>query len=168
MSKAKIASWDQISRIARDLHQRGKRIVFSNGCFDLLHAGHVEYLEQARDLGDVLIIGLNSDASVQRLKGKHRPIVPQDERALVLAALESVDYVVVFEQDTPYELIRLIEPDILVKGGDWPVEEIVGSDIVVAKGGRVHNIYFREGVSTTAIIDRILKSNRSGSSQRKV
>lgn len=134
------------------LRAEGKKIVFTNGCFDLIHVGHVRYLKEAKNLGDVLIVGINSDASVSRIK-PDRPIVPQDQRAEIVAALESVDYVILFDEATPYELIRSIQPDVLVKGGDWKREDIVGSDI--AK--ETLSLPYVEGVSTTAIIEKIKK-----------
>lgn len=138
---------------------RGRRIVFTNGCFDLLHAGHVRALRDARALGDVLVVGLNADASVRRLgKGPGRPILPERDRAEVLAALASVDYVCLFEEDTPHELIRAVEPDVLVKGGDWAPDAIVGADLVTARGGRVANVRYHEGLSTTEILRRIRSS----------
>jgi rfaE bifunctional protein nucleotidyltransferase chain/domain len=133
----------------------GKKVVFTNGCFDLLHPGHVRYLEAARSLGDILIVAINSDASVRRLKGSDRPIVPELERCEVIAALRCVDLVTMFEEDTPYEVIAEILPDVLVKGGDWTPETIVGRDIVEGRGGTVTAIRFEQGFSTTAIIDRI-------------
>lgn len=135
---------------------RGETVVFTNGCFDLLHPGHVVYLEQARDQGDLLVVGLNADAGVRRLKGPSRPILGERERATVLAGLRSVDYVVPFEQDTPLDLIRAVVPDVLVKGGDWPLEAIVGREVVAAAGGRVLAIPFVAGFSTTGIVERIL------------
>lgn len=129
---------------------KGMRIVFTNGCFDIIHVGHVRYLREARALGDLLIVGLNSDASVSRLK-PGRPINSEGHRAETLAALEMVDFVTIFPEDTPYELIKLLQPDVLVKGGDWKKEDIVGSDIVQ----EVHSLPFTTGVSTTAIINRI-------------
>ncbi|BCD60749.1 MULTISPECIES: D-glycero-beta-D-manno-heptose-7-phosphate kinase [unclassified Nitratiruptor] len=146
-----IKNFEEIESISKDLHKRGKRIVFTNGCFDILHLGHVQYLQKAKELGDVLIVGVNSDASVKRLKGDDRPINPEFDRAYLLASLEAVDYVVIFEEDTPYELIKRIEPDILVKGGDYRGKEVVGSDI--AKEVRL--IDFVEGKSTTAIVERM-------------
>ena len=143
---------------------RGERVVFTNGCFDLLHAGHVTYLEAAREQGDLLIVGVNSDASVQRLKGRGRPILTQTERATVLAALRSVDYVTIFNEDTPLGLIEAIVPDVLAKGGDWPPEEIVGKGVVEAAGGRVMSLPFVAGQSTSAILERIVKE--SGALQR--
>ncbi len=137
------------------------RLVFTNGCYDILHPGHVDLLQRARKLGDGLILGLNSDASVKRIKGEvpgpARPLNSQDERAYVLAALECVDFVVVFDEDTPYELIRAVRPQVLVKGGDWPVEKIVGRDIVEADGGTVVSLPLLPGYSTTGLIERILK-----------
>ncbi|WP_297055596.1 D-glycero-beta-D-manno-heptose 1-phosphate adenylyltransferase [Thermosulfurimonas sp.] len=133
----------------------GHRMVFTNGCFDLLHAGHVSYLHEARSLGDFLVVGLNSDTSVRRLKGPERPINPETQRALVLASLSCVDYVVIFEEDTPERLIRALSPEILVKGADWPEDRIVGADYVKARGGRVVRIPFRFRVSTTRIMERI-------------
>lgn len=151
MSTDKIISLDNF----KSLSIKSKKIVFTNGCFDIIHAGHVRYLEQARLLGDILIIGLNSDASVKRLKGSNRPVNNEQNRAIVLAALEAVDYIIVFEDDTPYELIKEIQPDILVKGGDWNKDSIVGADIVKAKGGKVISMPYREGLSTTNIIKKI-------------
>lgn len=132
-----------------------KNIVFSNGCFDILHRGHVEYLSKAADLGDVLVIGLNTDASVRRLKGPSRPVNDEHSRAFVMAALEFVDAIVFFEEDTPYELIKFVQPDILVKGNDYKAEDIVGYDIVTAKGGKVITIELVEGFSTTNTIKKI-------------
>lgn len=136
-----------------ELHQR--KIVFTNGCFDILHCGHITYLAQARQLGDLLVVGLNSDASVKRLKGPQRPVNPQEARALVLAALEVVDYVVFFEEDTPYNIISQVKPDVLVKGGDYQLENIVGADVVRARGGQVLTIPFVEGFSTSSIIENL-------------
>lgn len=136
-----------------ELHQ--KSIVFTNGCFDLLHVGHVTYLAQAKALGDVLVIGLNSDDSVRRLKGPNRPVNEQNARALVLAALESVDYVVFFDEDTPYDIITHVKPDILVKGGDYKIDNIVGGDFVRARGGQVLTIPFVDGFSTSNILEQI-------------
>jgi D-beta-D-heptose 7-phosphate kinase/D-beta-D-heptose 1-phosphate adenosyltransferase len=138
-------------------HRRaGQRIVFTNGVFDLIHPGHVRYLRAARRLGDLLVVGLNSDRSVRRLeKGPERPLVKERDRAEVLAALEMVDYVVVFGQDTPYEVIKALRPDVLVKGGDWTVDRIVGADLVLARGGRVKSLRFAPGYSTTSLVERI-------------
>lgn len=133
----------------------GARIVFTNGVFDLLHRGHVEYLAAARALGDRLVVGVNADASVRRLKGAPRPLVAASDRVAVLAALAAVDLAVIFEDDTPLRLIEAVQPDVLVKGGDWPVEKIVGRTFVEARGGRVLSIPVREGFSTSALIERI-------------
>jgi D-beta-D-heptose 7-phosphate kinase/D-beta-D-heptose 1-phosphate adenosyltransferase len=142
--------------LKKALEQCGnKRVVFTNGCFDILHAGHVTYLEDASGLGDILVVAINSDDSVRRLKGPTRPINPECDRALVLAALESVTYVTFFDEDTPYELIKLFQPDVLVKGGDWKPEQIVGSDIVQAKGGMVLSLPYLEGRSTTGIVEKM-------------
>ena len=132
----------------------GKSVVFTNGCFDIIHRGHIEYLTKAKSLGDVLIVGVNTDASVRRLKGKTRPIVCQDDRAFVLAAFHAVDYVCLFDEDTPYELIKAIVPDVLVKGSDWAIDSIVGKDIVEAAGGTVQTIEFVPDHSTTDIIKK--------------
>lgn len=147
----KVISWSELDNIIRDLKNKHKKIVFTNGCFDILHAGHVSYLQKARQLGDVLVLGLNSDASVKRLKGKDRPVNTQEDRAFVLAGLGCVDYVVIFEQDTPYELIQHVMPDVLVKGKDYEGKEVAGSDI--AK--EVVLIDFVNGKSTTGILEKI-------------
>lgn len=149
---------DQLVPIRNDLKRQGKKVVFTNGCFDILHRGHVEYLQKAKQLGDVLIVGLNTDASVKRLKGAERPIVQQEDRAIVIAALAAVDYVCLFDEDTPYELIRAIVPDVLVKGADWRVENVVGRDVVEAAGGMVKTIEFVPDRSTTSIITRIIQT----------
>ncbi|MCC7437015.1 MAG: D-glycero-beta-D-manno-heptose 1-phosphate adenylyltransferase [Armatimonadetes bacterium] len=143
------------------LHANGKRIVFTNGCFDILHRGHVSYLAQSRQLGDLLVVGVNTDASVRRLKGEQRPIVTEADRAEIVAALRVVDYVALFDDDTPYELIQLVQPDVLVKGGDYDPAAtsgsryIVGSDIVRQRGGQVEVINLVPGRSTTELIRKI-------------
>jgi len=147
-------------RFTESLRQNGKIVVFTNGCFDLIHRGHVRYLEAARSLGDALIVGLNSDASVRRLKGSERPILQESDRAEVLAALASVDLVTIFDEDTPWEVIREIQPDVLVKGGDWAIDQIVGRDVVFGRGGKVVAIQFEQGYSTTGIIERIRNERR--------
>jgi rfaE bifunctional protein nucleotidyltransferase chain/domain len=133
-----------------------KKIVFTNGCFDILHAGHADYLNKAKSLGDILVVGINSDASVRRIKGEKRPILPQQMRAYLLDNLKPVDYVVIFEEDTPLELIKAIKPDVLVKGADWDLERIVGADFVLSYGGRVERIPFSFDISTSKVIERIL------------
>lgn len=141
--------------LARALQSQGKTVVFTNGVFDILHPGHLRYLQQARALGDALIIGLNADASVRRNKGPERPINSEDERAEILEALACVDAVVAFDEDTPAEIIRGIQPDVLVKGADWAADAIVGRDTVEARGGRVVRIPVEPGFSTTAIIAKV-------------
>ncbi len=131
-----------------------KKIVFTNGCFDLLHIGHVRYLQQAKSLGDCLVVGLNSDDSVKRLKGPTRPIQNENDRAEILAALSCVNFTILFTEDTPLNLIKKVKPQILVKGGDWKIEQIVGSDFVLAQGGEVKSLQFVEGKSTTKIIEK--------------
>jgi len=133
-----------------------KKIVFTNGCFDILHAGHADYLNKAKSLGDILVVGINSDASVRRIKGEKRPILPQQMRAYLLDNLKPVDYVVIFEEDTPLELIKAIKPDVLVKGADWDLERIVGADFVLSYGGRVERIPFSFDISTSKFIERVL------------
>jgi D-glycero-beta-D-manno-heptose 1-phosphate adenylyltransferase len=140
------------------LRTDGRRIVFTNGVFDILHPGHVRYLEQARSLGDVLIVGLNGDISVRRNKGEGKPITPQDERAELLLALSSVDAVVFFDEDTPAQIISAIQPDILVKGADWAADRIVGRDTVESRNGRVVRVPIEAGHSTTAIVERVRRS----------
>jgi len=134
-----------------------KKIVFTNGCFDILHAGHADYLNKAKSLGDILVVGINSDASVRRIKGEKRPILPQQMRAYLLDNLKPVDYVVIFEEDTPLELIKAIKPDVLVKGADWDLERIVGADFVLSYGGRVERIPFFFDISTSKVVERILE-----------
>ncbi len=146
------------ARLGR-LRRAGKTIVFTNGCFDIIHAGHVRYLKKAKASGDVLVVGLNSDSSVRKLKGEKRPIVPERERAEVLVALSSVDYVVMFGDPTPVRLIAALRPDVLVKGADWAEKEIAGADIVKKSGGRVARIRLAKGRSTTDIIKRILRAH---------
>lgn len=150
-------SLDELKSILSKLKAEGKKVVFTNGVFDLIHAGHIDYLTKARKLGDILIVGLNSDESVRRIKGDKRPILMQEERAFILSNLKPVDYVVFFEEDTPAKLISEIIPDILVKGADWSVEKIVGKDVVEKNGGKVMNIEFVNDQSTSRIIDLIIK-----------
>ena len=153
--KDKILTLDQLlDRLEKDRAEE-KRVVFTNGCFDILHPGHIDYLEDAAGRGDVLVMGLNSDASVRRLKGPERPVNPQQDRAVILAGLASIDYIVFFEEDTPFNLIKAVMPDVLVKGGDWTVENIVGADIVQERGGEVFSLPFKMGYSTTSLIERI-------------
>jgi rfaE bifunctional protein nucleotidyltransferase chain/domain len=144
-----------LDRFARDARAAGRRIVFTNGVFDILHPGHLRYLQAARAHGDLLIVGLNSDASVRRNKGPGRPVNPQDERAEVLAALTCVDAVSIFDDETPADIIRRVHPDVLVKGADWPADQIVGRDTVEARGGKVILEPVEEGYSTSSIIDKV-------------
>lgn len=155
----KIQSISRLQGIISRLKDGHKRIVFTNGCFDLLHYGHVKYLQDARKKGDILVVGINSDASVKRIKGNSRPVVKQNDRARVLAALESVDYVVIFPQDTPLETIKRIKPDVLVKGADWSADKIVGGDFVSGNGGCVTTIKFIKGYSTSKLIKEIVKKS---------
>jgi D-beta-D-heptose 7-phosphate kinase/D-beta-D-heptose 1-phosphate adenosyltransferase len=153
---SKIVSWDTLKHKIEDLHAQGKKVAITNGCFDILHVGHVRYLKEAKKQGDILVLALNSDKSVQAIKGLQRPIVPQEERADLLAALESVDYVTIFEEPTPAELIDYIQPDILVKGGDWKEDQLAGRETVKKRGGHVAIIPIVPGASTTNIIDKII------------
>jgi rfaE bifunctional protein nucleotidyltransferase chain/domain len=150
----KVKTLPAVARAVRKAQAQGRRVVFTNGCFDLLHPGHVRYLEQARALGDLLVVAINSDASVRQLKGPGRPVVPAEARAEVLAALAAVDLVLIFSEPDPARVIRSIQPDVLVKGGDWPVDQIVGGDVVRAKGGVVRSLPYEEGFSTTALVCR--------------
>lgn len=153
--ESKILNWDQAQEKISTWKANDEKIVFTNGCFDLLHFGHLHYLAEARDLGERLVIGLNSEDSVRRLKGPHRPINDKKTRQFQLASLEFVDAVIVFEGDTPYDLIARLKPDILVKGGDWKADQIVGSDIVLSNGGVVKSLPFIQGYSTTNIEQKI-------------
>jgi rfaE bifunctional protein nucleotidyltransferase chain/domain len=152
---SKIHTWETLKTQVATWQAQGKKIVFSNGCFDLVHKGHIDYLNRAADLGDVLVMGLNTDASVSNLKGPHRPIQDEQSRLLIMAALQCVSAVVLFNEETPYDLIKLVQPDVLVKGSDYQPENIVGYDIVTSKGGTVKTIDFLPGYSTSAIEKRI-------------
>jgi len=147
-----IQNWNELRSTVHRLKAEGKKIVFTNGCFDLIHIGHVRSLKEAKKLGDVLVVGLNSDRSVSLIKPR-RPIIPQEQRAEILASLDMIDYVSLFDEETPYELIKLIQPDVMVKGGDWEKEDVVGVDI--AK--ETHSIPYIQGISTTEIIEKIKK-----------
>jgi rfaE bifunctional protein nucleotidyltransferase chain/domain len=151
-------SIDAAARFARQVHARGGTVVFTNGVFDLLHPGHVRYLQDARALGDALIVGLNSDRSVRFNKGPERPITPEGERAEIVLALECVDAVAIFDDDTPAEIIKRVQPDVLVKGADWGPDNIVGRDTVEARGGRVVRMPLLEGYSTTELLRRVRKN----------
>lgn len=157
-SDIKIKNLDVLMHLVDKQRSNGKRIAFTNGCFDLLHVGHVKYLQKARSYGDLLILGLNSDESVRRLKGEKRPLISQQERAHILAALDCVDYVVIFEEDTPIRLLEALRPHVLVKGGDYTPDRVVGRELVESYGGKVELVTFVDGKSTTNIIDKILQS----------
>ncbi len=152
----KLKTREELAPVLTVLQERGKKVVFTNGCFDLMHVGHTRYLQAARALGDVLVVGVNTDASVRALqKGADRPIVPDLQRAEIVASLACVDYVVLFAEPEPKNLIMLLEPDVLVKGGDWPLDQIVGREVVEGKGGTVTTIPLVPGISTTTLIQRI-------------
>ncbi|MCH4895318.1 D-glycero-beta-D-manno-heptose 1-phosphate adenylyltransferase [Marinilabiliaceae bacterium JC040] len=153
-----VKDWESISQKINLWNFKGEQIVFTNGCFDIVHRGHIDYLSKAKDKGDRLIIGLNTDKSVKALKGETRPINDEDSRALLLASFSFVDAVILFNEDTPYELINFLKPNILVKGSDYDVKDIVGSDIVINNGGRVETLDFIEGFSSTSIINKIKNS----------
>ena len=155
--KNKVKTQDELREIIDDLRGAGRKVAFTNGCFDLIHTGHVRYLKVARGYADVLVVAINSDDSVRRLKGEKRPIMSQGERAEVLAALAFVDYVTVFEEDDPHRVITELMPDALVKGGDWGVDRIVGKDVVEAYGGKVYSVPYIEGSSTTGIVERVVE-----------
>lgn len=154
----KILPSGELRNVLALLRATGNKVVFTNGCFDILHTGHTRYLARARALGDILVVAVNSDASVRAIKGDKRPINSQADRAETLAALEVVDFVTIFDEPDPYRVIRELQPDVLVKGGDWPIEKIIGRDVVEARGGKVVNVPFVEGQSTTGIIDKIVKT----------
>ena len=156
----KIKTIQELLPLLAILRATGKKIVFTNGCFDLIHTGHTRYLAKAKSLGDVLVVAVNSDESVRVIKGETRPINAAADRMETLAALESVDFVTSFEEADPYRVISELQPDVLVKGGDWPVEKIIGRDVVEARGGRVVNVPYVEGASTTGIIEKIIKQCR--------
>jgi D-beta-D-heptose 7-phosphate kinase/D-beta-D-heptose 1-phosphate adenosyltransferase len=155
--KQKVKARRELLRIINDLKAEGKRIVFTNGCFDLLHIGHVRYLKKAKALGDVLVVGVNGDASVRKLKGPKRPILPEAERAEILSGLGCVDYITLFDEMNPLKLITSIRPNVLVKGGDWTKEQTVGKEVVERSGGEVVIIPFVKGASTSNLIETILK-----------
>jgi D-beta-D-heptose 7-phosphate kinase/D-beta-D-heptose 1-phosphate adenosyltransferase len=155
--KKKIKERKELLRIIKNLKAKGKQIVFTNGCFDVLHLGHVRYLEEAKALGDVLVVGVNSDSSVRKLKGPKRPILPEQERTEILSGLGCVDYITIFNEADPLKLITSLKPNLLVKGGDWTREQIVGREVVERSGGELVIIPFVNGASTSNVIDTILK-----------
>ncbi|SEM34555.1 rfaE bifunctional protein, domain II [Syntrophus gentianae] len=152
----KILDWENLKRTLDELRREGKKIAFTNGCFDILHVGHTRYLRQAREKGDVLVLALNSDASVRKIKGEKRPLIPEDERADLLSCLEFVDYVTIFDETTPLKLILYLKPDVLIKGGDWAEDQVVGREEVRSWGGSVAIIPEIPGASTTNIVEKIL------------
>ena len=157
-TETKIKNLDVLVNLVETEREKGRKVVFTNGCFDLLHAGHVKYLQRARACGDLLVLGLNSDASVRRLKGEKRPLITESERGHILAALDCIDYLVVFDEDTPLRIIESLKPDVLVKGGDYTPDRVVGKELVESYGGRVEIVEFMDGKSTTNIIEKILKN----------
>ncbi len=157
MGLDKLKSIDELRGLLERHRAAGERVVFTNGCFDLLHPGHIRYLREAAALGDLLVVAINSDASVRRLKGPRRPLQPEGERAEILDALEMVRYVTIFGEDTPLEVITALRPQVLVKGGDWAVDQIVGRDVVEAGGGRVYSLPFAPGYSTSELIRKVME-----------
>lgn len=156
-SSDRVLSSNTLEQTVQEYKKQNKKIVFTNGCFDLLHIGHVTYLEEAKKLGDILVVGINTDESVKKLKGPNHPIQNENDRCAILAALKSVDHTVLFGEETPLNLIKAVKPDVLVKGGDWKVEQIVGSDFVMSYGGQVKSLNFVNGKSTTSIIEKSQK-----------
>jgi len=153
-------NFTEIKNIVNELKKKEKKIVFTNGCFDILHAGHIKLLKKAKELGDVLIVGINKDKSIKKLKGKSRPIMDEKQRIEIISAIEFVDYVVPFGQITPEKLIRILKPDIIVKGGDYKKDEVIGKDIVEKNGGKVYIFPFLKNISTTKIINKIKKMKK--------
>jgi len=153
----KLIKLEALRKLRGRWRAQNRKMVFTNGCFDLIHPGHLRYLQQARAQGDLLVVGLNTDSSVRKIKGEKRPVIPGKDRAEILCALRFVDYVVFFNEDTPAKLIRALEPDVLIKGADWEMDKIVGADLVLKKGGVVKQIKFAKGYSTSGIIDEVLK-----------
>ena len=151
----KLLNSKKLAAVLKRSRAKGKKIVFTNGCFDILHVGHVDYLARAKAMGDILVVGLNSDSSVRKIKGRGRPVNKENDRAKVLSALESVDYICVFGESTPERLIKELQPDVLAKGGDWKISDIVGGDFVRSRGGKVKRIPFVKGYSTTSLINKI-------------
>ncbi|MCX5699886.1 MAG: D-glycero-beta-D-manno-heptose 1-phosphate adenylyltransferase [Candidatus Omnitrophica bacterium] len=157
MPGSKIISLPELKRKVRALKQDGQRVVFTNGCFDILHYGHVKYLQDARSKGDYLVVAVNSDSSIKKIKGKNRPVIAQSDRLKTVAALGSVDFVVLFNQDTPLRLIKALKPDILIKGADWSKQNIIGADFVASYGGKALTVNLVKGRSTSAIIEKIVR-----------
>ncbi len=162
MRRQKIYPAQELKSLLHQLRRQGQRLVFTNGCFDLLHPGHLHTLYTAKAQGDVLVVGINADSSARKLKGQGRPILAEEQRATVLSALEMVDFVTAFAEETPLALIRLLEPDVLVKGGDWAPEAVVGKEVVEKRGGKVVVVPYQGGFSTTTLIERIRASRQMG------
>lgn len=156
--KNKVKKLNELIEIVQNLKEQGKKIVFTNGCFDILHIGHIRYLKKAKSLGDILIVGVNSDKSVKRIKSEKRPIISQSDRVEMLSEFLFIDFIIIFEQETPLTIIKKILPDVLVKGGDWQIKDIVGNDVVKAIGGKVLSIPLTKGKSTSNIIEKIIQS----------
>ncbi|MCL5054700.1 MAG: D-glycero-beta-D-manno-heptose 1-phosphate adenylyltransferase [Firmicutes bacterium] len=161
----KILPQKELAELVQSFHEEGKKVVFTNGCFDLLHVGHVRYLEEAKELGDILIIGINSDASVKKIKGEGRPVIPEQERAEVLAALGCVDFVTIFEEETPNQLLLLLQPDWHVKGGDYKASELPETKTVISYGGKVKILSYSPGRSTTILLEKLTHGNCSNRKQ---
>jgi rfaE bifunctional protein nucleotidyltransferase chain/domain len=161
----KVVTREVLGKYVASLKKARNKVVFTNGVFDVLHPGHVRYLNEAAQLGNALVVAVNSDASARRLKGAGRPFNDELDRAELIAALKCVSYVTIFDEDTPYELIKMLEPDVLVKGGDWPVDEIVGADVVKAAGGEVYSLPYAEGYSTSALVEKIIASAEDGADE---
>ena len=155
----KIKALNTLKKLVTKLKKQGRRIVFTNGCFDILHYGHAKYLQDAKNAGDILVVGVNSDASIRKIKGRSRPVVDEKNRLKLLAALESIDYLTLFKETTPFKVIKEIKPDILIKGADWNKDNIVGSDFVAGYGGKVQTVKLVKGLSTTNLIKKIAKGS---------
>ncbi|MDD2927604.1 MAG: D-glycero-beta-D-manno-heptose 1-phosphate adenylyltransferase [Candidatus Omnitrophica bacterium] len=157
LSSSKIKSLHALKKLVKELKKEGRKVVFTNGCFDILHYGHAKYLQDAKSAGDILVVGVNSDTSVRKIKGKYRPVVGEKNRLRLLAALESVDYLTLFKETTPLKLIQEVKPDILIKGADWNKSNIVGNDFVLGYGGKVQTVRLVKGLSTTNLIKKIAR-----------
>ncbi len=157
-----VRNWETLSELLKVERDKGKKVAFTNGCFDIIHAGHVSYLKKIKDFSDILVVGVNSDSSIKNIKGDSRPIILEEDRIQILAAFYFVDYVTIFNEGTPLNLIKKILPDILVKGGDWNIDNIVGKDIVENSGGIVKTVNYINGLSTTGIIEKIIKNYKKG------
>lgn len=166
-SRIGLLQLDEFLEIRNEIKKENKKLVFTNGCFDLLHRGHIDYLNRAKELGDYLVVALNSDESVTKLKGKGRPLVKLEDRAFVISNLKAVDFVISFNEETPFEIISKVIPDVLVKGGDWQIDQIVGRDIVEQNGGKVYSLKYIEDYSTSSMIEKIIQSRQSRDKLKK-